>query len=298
MLTRRSFLATAATSLALAAGTVRAEAEVVARAGKNLAVLSDGNFKLPLGMVARGIPTPTLETLTGTNDGVVTTHLNITCLKRGERTILFDCGAGPNFLPGSGQLATSLEEAGIAADSVTHVLFTHLHPDHFWGAIDDFDSPAFPNAQWLVNDAEFAFWSDAKVFEKLPEDQHMFAAGAHRIIKGLGDRLERRRTGEEWLPGIAAFDTAGHTPGHVSFETMHEGETLFILGDALTHAKISFAHPDWKPAADHDADRAIKSRKDVLARAVAEKTRILGYHLPGALGRVERSEGTYRFVPG
>lgn len=297
MLTRRSFLATAA-SLTLAGGILRAQAEVVARAGKDLAVLSDGSFKLPLGMVARGIPTQTLETLTGANDGVVTTPLNITCLKRGEHTILFDCGSGPNFLPGSGKLAASLEEAGIAADSVTHVLFTHLHPDHFWGAIDDFDSPAFPNAQWLVNDAEFAFWSDAKVFEKLPEDQHMFAAGAQRIIKGLGDKLERRRAGEEWLPGIAAFDTAGHTPGHVSFETRHEGETLFILGDALTHAKISFAHPDWKPASDQDAERAIKSRKAVLARAVTEKARILGYHLPGALGRVEPAEGAYRFVPG
>jgi len=297
MLTRRSFLATAAaTSLALA-GTLRAGAEVVARAGKSLAVLSDGTIKLPLTMIARDVPEQTLATLTGAS-GEITSHLNITCLKQGERTILFDCGAGPNFLPGSGQLAASLEDAGVAADSVTHVLFTHLHPDHFWGAIDDFDSPAFPNAQWLVNDAELAFWSDAKVYEKLPEEQHMFAAGAQPIIKGLGDKLERRRAGEEWLPGIAAFDTAGHTPGHVSFEMTHEGETLFILGDALTHPKVSFAHPDWKPAADHDAERAIKSRKAVLARAVAEKARILGYHLPGALGRVEQAEGAYRFVPG
>jgi len=36
----------------------------------------------------------------------------------------------------------------------------------------------------------------------------------------------------------------------------------------------------------------------VLARSVAEKARILGYHLPGALGRVEPAEGAYRFVPG
>lgn len=297
MLTRRSFLASA-TSLALAGGMARAQADVVARAGGALVVLSDGSFRLPLGMIARDVPAPTLETLTGASGGEIATHLNVTCLKQGERTILLDCGSGPNFLPGSGKLAASLEEAGIAADDVTHVLFTHLHPDHFWGAIDDFDSPAFPNAQWLVNDAEFAFWSDATVYEKLSEEQHMFAAGAQRIIKGLGDRLERRRAGEEWLPGIAAFDTPGHTPGHVSFEMKHEGETLFILGDALTHAKVSFAHPDWKPATDQDAERAIISRKAVLARAADEKARILGYHLPGALGRVERAEGAYRFVPG
>jgi glyoxylase-like metal-dependent hydrolase (beta-lactamase superfamily II) len=296
MLTRRSFVAAAA-SLPLVGVSRPASAEVVARAGKELTVLSDGSFKLPLSMLARDVPAATLEPLAG-GSGEVATHLNVTCLRRGEHVILFDCGSGANFLPGSGKLAASLEEAGIAADSVTHVLFTHLHPDHFWGAIDEFDSPAFPNAQWLVNEAEFAYWSDPGVFAKLSEDRHMFAAGAQRIIKGLGDRLERRRVGQEWLPGIAAFDTAGHTPGHVSFELKHEGETLFVLGDALTHPKISFAHPDWKPSVDHDADRAIKSRKDVLARAAGEKARILGYHLPGALGRVERDGSNYRFVAG
>src|SRR5690606_1198486 len=110
--------------------------------------------------------------------------------------------------------------------------------------------------------------------------------------------LERKRAGEEWVSGIAAFDTAGHTPGHVSFELKEGSETLFILGDVATHPVVSFAHPDWRPAADHDPDPAVASRSAVRARAADEKARILGYHLPGGLGRVARQGNVYRFVEG
>ena len=38
-----------------------------------------------------------------------------------------------------------------------------------------------------------------------------------------------------------------------------------VLGDALTHPTISFAHPDWMPAADHhDALGAAAMRRDLL----------------------------------
>ncbi len=295
MLTRRSFAAAAACTVL--AGSMRGVVtEAAAAVESGITVLSDGSFKLPVSMLARDVPPAKVEAATGLK-GEYATQLNVTCLRRGADVILFDCGSGANFLPGSGKLEASLEAAGVAADSVTHVLFTHLHPDHFWGALDDFDSPAFPNAKWMVSETEFDFWSDPKVYERLPEDRHMFAAGAQRIIKGLGDILELRRAGEEWLPGIAAFDTSGHTPGHVSFELKDGGDTLFILGDALTHPVVSFAHPDWRPAADHDADRAVATRRTVLARAADEKARVLGYHLPGGLGRVARHEGAYRFEP-
>ena len=51
----------------------------------------------------------------------LTTVLNVTCLKRGQDTIVFDCGSGANFLPGTGKLAASLEAAGIAPDLLHRV---------------------------------------------------------------------------------------------------------------------------------------------------------------------------------
>jgi glyoxylase-like metal-dependent hydrolase (beta-lactamase superfamily II) len=293
MLTRRLFVTAGACALA-----TPALAQVVATLGsgeETLTVLSDGSFELPLSMLARDIPQAELAA-EAKQSGPTRSVLNVTCLKRGKDVVLFDCGSGTNFLAGSGKLGESLKTAGIEPDAVTHVLFTHLHPDHFWGALDEFDSPLFPNARWLVAAPEIGFWSDPKVYAGLPEDRHAFAAGAQRIAKELGDKLERVEPGREWLPGIEAVATPGHTPGHVSFAFKTAGSPVMVLGDALTHPLISFARPDWRPAADHDADLAVATRRKLLDRLAQEKGQIIGYHLPGAVGRVERQGTAYRFV--
>ncbi|MFX6226410.1 MBL fold metallo-hydrolase, partial [Acinetobacter baumannii] len=74
----------------------------------------------------------------------------------------------------------SVETAGIDPAKVTQVLFTHAHPDHRWGALDEFDTPAFPNATHHMAQAEWDFWFAPDVFARLPEERHAFAAGAQR----------------------------------------------------------------------------------------------------------------------
>lgn len=297
MISRRHLLAAGAAVL-LPSACLPVSAQVIARSGSGdmaLTILSDGGFEMPAAMLARDVEAETIKSVARLS-GPLTTVLNVTCLRRGDQTIVFDCGSGANFLPGTGKLAASLEAAGIAPDSVTHVLFTHLHPDHLWGALDDFGAPLFPNARWLADAAEVAFWTNPKVYEGLPEDRHAFAAGAQRVLKELGDRLETRAAGQEWAPGVTSVGTAGHTPGHVSFAFADEQGPVFVIGDALTHPVISFAHPEWRPASDHAPDRAVATRRSLLERAVAEQARIVGYHLPGAIGRVEKQGAAYRFV--
>nr|WP_047574690.1 MBL fold metallo-hydrolase [Methylobacterium sp. ZNC0032] len=293
MLTRRLLLAAGAASFAAPAA-----AQVVTALGPEaarLTILSDGSFEMPLAMLARDVPAGPIAAESGATEPYRTV-LNVTCLRRGAELILFDCGAGAHFLPGSGRLQESLQAAGIAPDAVTHVLFTHLHPDHFWGSLDEFDSPLFPNARWLVASREIDFWTAPNVYDRLPADRHAFAAGAQRIAKGLGDKLERQEAGREWLPGIAAIETAGHTPGHVSFALDLAGQQVMVLGDALTHPRISFAHPDWRPVSDHDPDAAVATRRSLLDRLSSERSTVIGYHLPGAAGRVEKSGSAYRFA--
>lgn len=297
MLSRRELLwAGAAATLAGSFSGASAQVVATARQGqREISILSDGAFEMPQSMLARDVPIDAISKETKTT-GPVTNVLNVTCFRQGDQVVVFDCGSGSNFLPGTGKLAASLDAAGIAPDSVTHVLFTHLHPDHFWGALDDFDTPLFRNARWLADKREVAFWSSAAVYEKLPEDRHAFAAGAKRIIKVLGETLEQRDAGSEWLPGVAAFDTAGHTPGHVSFELKDASGPVFVLGDALTHPVASFAHPEWRPASDFDADMAVAARRKLLDRAATEKAQVIGYHLDGGIGRVERSGAAFRFT--
>lgn len=293
MLTRRLLLAAGAASFAAPAA-----AQVVTTLGpesERLTILSDGSFEMPQSMLARDVPAGQIAAEAGPADPFRTV-LNVTCLRRGDELILFDCGAGAHFLPGSGRLQESLQASGIEPDAVTHVLFTHLHPDHFWGALDEFDSPLFPNARWLVASREIDFWTAPNVYDRVPADRHAFAAGAQRIAKGLGDKLERQEPGREWLPGIAAVDTPGHTPGHVSFTLKAGGQQVMVLGDALTHPRISFAHPDWRPVSDHDPDAAAATRRSLLDRLNSERSMVIGYHLPGAAGRVEKDGSAYRFT--
>jgi len=86
-------------------------------------------------------------------------------LEQGQRRILVDTGMGDkqsarffsHYEPGGNTILPALESLGILADSITDVLFTHLHFDHCGGAvlkqagtIDDFIL-AFPNARHWVS---------------------------------------------------------------------------------------------------------------------------------------------------
>ncbi|MEQ1649788.1 MAG: MBL fold metallo-hydrolase [Hyphomicrobiaceae bacterium] len=223
--------------------------------------------------------------------------INVTFVRTTSDLIAIDVGAGPNFLDGLGKLGDSMSAAGLDPKAVTKVLFTHGHPDHLWGAIDEFDdSIRFPNAQYMMAAVELDLWLSPDAATKLPTDRANFVPGARRNLTALKDKLSTFKPGQDVAPGIRAIDTAGHTQGHTSFEIAGP-EPLVILGDALIHPVISFAHPDWRPAADHEPDRAATMRKALLDRLATDRARILGYHLirPG-LGRVERKDAGYRFI--
>lgn len=300
-LSRRSVLAGMAALVA--AGAAPACAVEVARlGGRRVHVISDGGFSMPISMLARGTPPEEVKALLaaeGMPNDQLTSVLNVTLIQDGADWTIIDCGSGANFLPGSGKLAANLEAAGISKDAVKRVIFTHAHPDHLWGAIDDFDTDLFPNASYMISEAEWAFWTAADVYSKLPEDRHMFAAGAQRILKAIGEKTSRIKPGQEVAPGILAVDTAGHTPGHLAFVVSAGGVSLMVLGDALTNKAVSFRHPEWKSGADTDADMGAATRAKLLDRLAADRMPVIGYHLPApGLGRVERDGKAYRFVVG
>lgn len=269
-------------------------------AGEELKTLSDGAMTLPTGALTRSANADEIKKAlaeAGLPGDVTRNPLNVSVLVRGDDVVLFDCGSGPNFVPGVGKLPESLAEAGIAPERVKHVVFTHAHPDHLWGALDDFGSPAFPNAAYHMAQAERDYWFSPDVYKSLPEDRHAFAAGAQRIVKELESVMKWFKPGDEVVPGVSAFDARGHTPGHVGFDVRVGGETAAVVGDAITHGFISFRYPQWAGGFDHEPDHAIATRRKLLDRFATEKTRIVGYHLPGGgIGRVERADGAYRFV--
>jgi glyoxylase-like metal-dependent hydrolase (beta-lactamase superfamily II) len=296
IVTRRTVL-TGVVSLVMIGGAP----PTVGAADNQLKTITDGEFDLP-GSAMGGGPRADEATkalaAAGWPTDRSTNVLNVTLLERPEGYALFDCGAGPNFVPGVGQLIENLAAAGVAPEAVTDVFFTHAHPDHLWGAIDDFDEPMFKSARYHISAAEYDNWFDPGIYAKLPEDRHAFAAGAQRVLKHLEPVLTRFKPETDVAPGIHAVATPGHTPGHVAFEIKTGGQTALIGGDFATHGLLSFQHPDWPGRFDQDGDQAIATRLKMLDKLATERTTLVGYHLPkGGIGRVERAGSAYRFIP-
>jgi len=300
-ITRRSALQGAG-ALALAAMLPQgALAKSLVKAGeREVFSFSDGALTLPFSIAAGERKAD--EVLAVLKAGGMPTDrniapLNVTAIKDGDGYTFVDCGAGSRFLDGSGKLGDTIEAAGVDRAKVTRVIFTHAHPDHLWGAIDEMDEPLFPNATYFLSKVDRDFWLSSEQLDKAAEDRKQFFAGAQRIIKALGGKLQTFEPGKEIAPGMMALDTGGHTPGHVSLEVKLGSESLIVLGDALTHPLISFQHPDWQPGSDTDKDRAAATRRKLLDRIAGEKLRIIGYHLPnGGFGRAEKSASAYRFI--
>lgn len=265
-----------------------------------LLMLSDGHLSLPLSFLLPGRPKAEIATALMVDEApdALTPDCNITLLQRGDKLVLFDVGAGPNFMPSAGELPAALDEAGIDPAEVTDVVFTHAHPDHFWGLTDDFGDLLFPDATYHMSEAEWAYWSAEDTLEKTPEERKTFVVGAQNRMPLIEEQVSLFKPGTEIVQGVEAMDTSGHTPGHISF-VIHGGDRpLLIGGDALTHPIISFAHPGWESGSDTDPQKAIATRKMLLDRLTADNMALVGFHLPHpGLGHVEKKgDGGYAFI--
>jgi len=266
-----------------------------------LTILSDGNLSLPSRFIlSDAINQAEKEAFLSANDLNVShfePDCNLALWRTNDRLVLFDVGAGSHFMPSAGQLLSDLESLAIDPSDITDVVFTHAHPDHLWGLLDDFDELAFPEAAFFMHEIEWEYWRDDNTLDKLPEERKSFAVGAKNRLALLEDQINLFAYGDEILPGIEAVDTHGHTPGHTSF-ALHQGSnSLLVLGDALTHPIISFQKAKWPSGSDQDPEAGRKTRLSLLDRLAADKMQIVGFHLPHpGLGSVEKNGSEYRYV--
>jgi glyoxylase-like metal-dependent hydrolase (beta-lactamase superfamily II) len=223
---------------------------------------------------------------------------NVTLVKTKSDLILIDAGSGPNFMPTAGKLADNLASLGVDRKKVTKIVFTHGHPDHLWGTIDEFeDAPTFTCTSYVISAGEWNLWMSDDVLTKIPADRQNFAPGAKWNLSRIKDKVRTIKPGEDIAAGMRAIDTRGHTQGHISIEIAGGREPLIVLGDALMHPVISFAYPGWTPAADHEPDLGVATRMKLLDRLASDRSPVIGYHLPfPGLGRVERKGGAFAFV--
>lgn len=260
-------------------------------------IVSDGPLSLPsareiftgpdgrsidAALTAAGLPT----------DGV-RVEQNCLLLQAGSQRALFDNGLGSRKLygPDSGKLPASLREAGIEPATIDAMVLTHAHSDHCWGTMSDHGTPVFPNATLYMAQEEFDFWTSDPPGERREQS----LAGFRRHILPLRERIRFIRDGEEFLPGVQAWLTPGHTPGHTAF--LFTGGWC-LTGDVAFHDPLSYHYPEAQSVFDTDRVTGVNTRRRVLDRLANERLSIIGYHQPWpGLGRAERAGTSFRYVP-
>lgn len=261
----------------------------------NATIVSDGPLTLPTAAkIFRGPEQHALDaelTAVGQRTDVVRVEQNCLLLETGGHRVLFDNGMGSETLfgPESGQLLGSLGEAGIDPTLIDALVLTHAHSDHCWGTMRDDGTPNFPNATLYISQQEMDYWQNPP-----GEGLARSIAGVRKHLLPLRDRMRFIRDGEEFLPGVQAWLTPGHTPGHMAF--MFAGGWC-LTGDVAFHDPLSYVFPEALSAYDAEPQRGVATRQQFLQRMVDEKLRIIGYHHPWpGLGHVERTGGRFRFV--
>ena len=219
-------------------------------------------------------------------------HVNCYLIRGRGRTVLVDAGGGGFFQPRGGALMANLAAAGVSASDIDTVLLTHAHPDHVGGLLDASGNKAFPGAELVVPEQEFAFWQDDANLSRASEDARSHFALARDVFDRYGMQTRRFR-GSEVLPGISAQPLPGHTVGHCGYRIESGDQGLLVWGDTVHFPHIQIVRPDASIAFDQEGLVAASTRSSLLDRVSAENLLVAGMHLgePGFARIVRRARG-------
>ena len=201
----------------------------------------------------------------------------------------------PRGLNGGQPLTTeflkSMGEAGWTRESVNAVVCTHLHVDHVgWNTmlVDGKWVPTFPNARYLIGQAEFDHWSA----EGDDEQQAILSDSVQPVLDaGLATFVPLDHV---ISPNVRLTPTTGHTPGHVSVVIESQGQKAVITGD-MTHHPCQLAHPDWSPSFDSDPKAAAVTRQKMFAEWADQPILVIGTHYAApTAGHVVRDGAAFR----
>ncbi len=195
-------------------------------------------------------------------------YLYVWVIEGGPRPIVVDTGpkypeefsrATAQYIPGGvrqlpeERTPEALRRHGIDPAAVSHVIVTHLHPDHY----DYFD--AFPNAKFVVNRREY---EDSGGPERLARD----------VRKALSQRPEALQlvADEQVVPGVRVFPLGCHSPGSQGVLVQTHMGPVVLTGDVVyKYVNIEKDRPTRSP--DESACRAalarIRSLADIIVPA-------------------------------
>ncbi len=229
----------------------------------------------------------------------VEASINTFLVDTGDKQVLVDTGAGKFFGPKlGGKLQISLKAAGYDPREIDSILLTHIHSDHSGGLVEA-GQLAFPAATIYVGKPDVDFWFDRANAKRSQVAEKYFDEAA-QTVKPYDDAGKLKTfSGETALfPGITAYPTPGHTPGHSCYVVTSKGESIEFWGDLVHFASVQLPKPEITVAYDVDANAAAAQRKKQFARAEASRILVACAHLPfPGVGHLRMADEGYAWVP-
>jgi glyoxylase-like metal-dependent hydrolase (beta-lactamase superfamily II) len=221
-----------------------------------------------------------------------------TVVHTGTNVVLLDSGTGGKLGATTGMMSRGLDAAGIPPSAVTAIVISHFHGDHISGIKGTDNSLAFPNAEILVPEAEWAYWMDEGEMSRAPAGRKPAFELVRSTFGDLGDRVRRYKADEEIIPGFTAVEAYGHTPGHTVLQISSGNDTVMALADTTNVPLLFVRNPDWSAVFDMDADKARATRRRLLDMAATERSQLAFYHAPfPAIGYVRKDGNGFQFAP-
>lgn len=271
--------------------------------GFTLTMLHDGSRAIPLQNFVRNAPLEEVQrTLAESFLPTDSYRIPFTAplVDTGRHLVLVDTGNGaqPAGSP-VGRIAANMQAAGVEAARVTHVVLSHFHGDHINGLTLADGSAAYPNAEIVVPEAEWRFWTYEGAASRAPEGMRPAFANVATRFRPYQGRIRQLAAGGEAVPGIRLDAAHGHTPGHSAVHIADGAEQMLYVADLTNRPELNARRPDFHIAFDMDAAAAEATRRRVFDRVAADRMRVSGFHFPfPATGFMAREGQGYRFVPG
>lgn len=233
----------------------------------------------------------------------VQTSVNAFLVNTGKSLVLVDSGAASCFGAHLGSVLSNLKASGYKPEQVDSILLTHLHPDHVCGISKD-GKANFPNATVYVSQDEANYWLDPKQAEKIPQAERAgYLATVEKIKAALApyqakQRFKTYKLGDE-IQGFKVINTAGHTPGHFSYELKTKDEDIIFIGDIVHSHTVQFDRPETAIEYDIDPKQAVQTRLKQFANFAKNGQTIAAPHLPfPGIGHIYSADGkSYQWIP-
>ena len=250
--------------------------------GENkITVLNDGGTEFDFDLFPDTDEKVLLNILGNPDATGLSTRFNVCLIETPRTKILVDAGVGNAFGPVAGFLPEALKETGITPNEIDKLVISHLHPDHICGSWDGEGLPIFQNAEVVIAETEYNFWTNENNFLSGEEPLASWLPIAQNFLRIYGDRISTASPSGDIASGISFHALPGHTPGHCGILVESKGEQFLYSADLIVIEHIQLHIPEGRFAFDVNKEEAAKTRVTCLDMLAKDQILFSGGHIHG-----------------